>query len=716
MKKNIVYIVLIVLLIGTIIYGTVERINVEKDLNNVEVVLDYNSFYDMAKDSEHDIIWWFNYLNEAGAHAVAVEEESIMSLIEEGHSLESTVLMNLQRDVLWDTRYPKSFVDYINTKDYDENDVVILSKDADLKEFILSGLEQKYDSSFYQLFEEKELYAILLDGKKSDLLYASDYKIQDEKEKDAKLVKRPLKSKLEYYKLGFSEEKLENVKKSTLKLNLRASNNELFPKKQLAYYKDILSEYNSKEDYIIFAGKEVLGYPHTEELKDFMEGKNILPVLIETQVQRSNIDQKGINDLVRKMDYKAIRLLPIVPYIQERYQYYGYQGAEEIENVIFRAVTERNIRLIYYRPFLFAKKQYVTDPEEYKLSFERLKARLSKHHIGLDGISVMKENENSIYYPLLISIGILGVLALLFKLLFKIKDKYLYLAIIILSILVFIALKIAINLSVILISLGTAIITGMIGALFISLYAKNILMRKTNYSFLKISVRSTLFTILMAIIPLIGGLIIASVLSSSEYLLEMKFYRGVKLSENLPILLFIITYVLILGFNRNISDMKNEISVKEILTMLNVNVKLFHIVLGIVGAGVLMVYIARSGHESGIEPSKMEILFRNLLENKLFVRPRLKEFMIAIPSLMILSYSAYRGIKKLIFVFSLGSMIVFTSIVNTFCHLRTPLYISIARTFIGIGLGILIGIVLIGILEMIIRVRNKTKKKKELVV
>ncbi len=714
MKKNIVYVLLILLLIGTIIYGVVDRLSVEKDLKNVEIVLDYNAFNEMARDSEHDIIWWFDFLSESGVKAVSVEEESIKSLIKEGNALESTMLMNLKNDAFWFERYPQSFVDYINQEDYDNSDVVILSADKELKNFILNGLKNKYEESFYKVFEENNKFAILLDGQKDDVLYNKKHKLFNEKGKGFREVSEPISSKLEYYKLGFSEEKISNVKKSKLKLNLRASNNKLFPKKQLQYYKNMLSKYNIKEDYMIFTGKEVLSYPHIDELKEYMQEHNIIPALIETQVQRSNIDQRGLNELVEKMDYQAVRVLPIVPYIQERFKYYGYKGAEEVENVIFRGVIERNIRLIYFRPFLYNKRVYVTDPNEYKISFERLKNRLLKHNIEMTGISTMKNHFNSIYYPLLISIGILGLITFIFKLLFDFKNIYGYLFIVLGSVFVFVALKVSMRLSLILLSLGTAIISGFIGSIVISIYAKNILIRKTDYSFTKITIRNILFTISMALIPLISGLIIASVLSGSDYLLEITFYRGVKLSEMLPLLLFVISYVLILGFNRDISELKHGMKLKDIVDMLTANVKLFHMILGAIAAVALIVYVARSGHESGIEPMRLEILFRNLMETKLIARPRLKEFLIAIPSLMILSYSAYRGIKAFIFVFSFASMITFTSIVNTFCHLRTPLYISIARTFIGLGFGIIIGVILTGILEIIVRLINKIKSKKEL--
>jgi hypothetical protein len=92
--------------------------------------------------------------------------------------------------------------------------------------------------------------------------------------------------------------------------------------------------------------------------------------------------------------------------------------------------------------------------------------------------------------------------------------------------------------------------------------------------------------------------------------------------------------------------------------------------------------------------SSIELLFRNWLESTFGVRPRFKEFMLGHPPLLLGLFLAirYRAAWVLIIVGTMGQL----SMVSTFTHLHTPLYISIIRTLLGLGAGLLIGLVCIG--------------------
>lgn len=56
-----------------------------------------------------------------------------------------------------------------------------------------------------------------------------------------------------------------------------------------------------------------------------------------------------------------------------------------------------------------------------------------------------------------------------------------------------------------------------------------------------------------------------------------------------------------------------------------------------------------------------------------------------------------------------------TSILNTFSHLRTPLYLSLIRIFYGLGLGIVIGILGLFLVQVIINFIKKLKMKNTLI-
>jgi hypothetical protein len=110
------------------------------------------------------------------------------------------------------------------------------------------------------------------------------------------------------------------------------------------------------------------------------------------------------------------------------------------------------------------------------------------------------------------------------------------------------------------------------------------------------------------------------------------------------------------------------------------------------GAVVAYIYISRSGHETEVQPSDLEMIMRNTLEQIFLARPRTKEFLMAFPALMVAVAFAARKRRAIIFPLLLVASLGFSSIVNTFSHLRTPLYLSTVRELYALGIGLIIGI------------------------
>ena len=112
-------------------------------------------------------------------------------------------------------------------------------------------------------------------------------------------------------------------------------------------------------------------------------------------------------------------------------------------------------------------------------------------------------------------------------------------------------------------------------------------------------------------------------------------------------------------------------------------------VLGAVG----VYYLSRTGNAGQTLP--LEPLIRGWLESTFGVRPRFKEFMLGHPLLLLGLFLAlrYRVAWVLIIAGSIGQL----TMVSTFTHLHTPLYISIVRTLLGMGAGIIVGCLLIAL-------------------
>jgi hypothetical protein len=115
------------------------------------------------------------------------------------------------------------------------------------------------------------------------------------------------------------------------------------------------------------------------------------------------------------------------------------------------------------------------------------------------------------------------------------------------------------------------------------------------------------------------------------------------------------------------------------------------LIVGIVALAAILLIVARTGNDAGVGVSGAELKGRALLDRLLPVRPRTKEFLVGHPLFLLGLAWWWRGRRRLglpCLVFgSLGQV----SLLNTFCHIHTPLLISAWRDGIGLVLGVLLG-------------------------
>jgi hypothetical protein len=117
----------------------------------------------------------------------------------------------------------------------------------------------------------------------------------------------------------------------------------------------------------------------------------------------------------------------------------------------------------------------------------------------------------------------------------------------------------------------------------------------------------------------------------------------------------------------------------------------------IIAAGALM--LVRSGNDSEISPSPLELALRHGLESALSVRPRFKEFLIGFPFMMLLPALLPAHRRAIGWLLALGIGVGIGDVIDTFSHLHTPLEVSLLRVVYGLVIGAIIG----GILTWIYR-------------
>lgn len=685
------------------------RMKVERSVKNVEIVADYGEMSDLSKQSEDSLDTWFKNLAGYGVVSVALEEETFRSLKDQEFELSYDVRKLFKQDVKWREGLSADAILYIE-KQASDYDFLVRTADARAIERIDKGLARGLEADMYRKYAEMgkdTLYVI--NGTLEDMTYLSGNLVTDAGEK---ILERPIDlygSKLELLGLGFDPEKIRQIQASGLEVSPRPKNNTKAPHLLQAAFEQDLKTYQITPSHIIFSGGSVLGYePENvmalDALIQMMDRNHIAVSLIEAGNQRGNTEQDGIQYLAENSNYNVVRVFPVVKYIQKRFAFYNYTGAEEIENTIYRAVTERNIRSVYFRPFMKNEKAYVTDAAEYQKMFEDLKGRLAEHGLSLGKTSGFEFNGPSILFKWLSGLGVvvLGLWMLMY--LFDLKEKIIYTLLGLGVAGVGGMMFIAPNLSTSLLGLGAAIVyPGVAIIYFIEEMRKAYIDPKT--ADFKAQMMEALKTLLVgALISTIGGLSVGAMLSNSSYLIEIDYFRGVKLSLAAPFLIFTFFYLIVFGFKRS----REEISLgkkfhADMGKLLNLNIKIGYIVIMGIAGVIGYVYIARSGHETTLQPSDMEMIFRNILEYKFLARPRTKEFLMAFPMVMAAIVFARGRVRELLYPAGLIAVIGFSSIANTFSHLRTPVYLSVVRTAYSIGLSVITGAVAVVLATLLVK-------------
>jgi hypothetical protein len=116
-------------------------------------------------------------------------------------------------------------------------------------------------------------------------------------------------------------------------------------------------------------------------------------------------------------------------------------------------------------------------------------------------------------------------------------------------------------------------------------------------------------------------------------------------------------------------------------------------------AGV--VFVARSGHTMGMPVSATELKFRAFLEQAMYARPRSKELLIGHPAFMLAVMGWFRKWPTMVlFALVLVATIGQGSMVETFAHMRSPVFMSFARGIGGIVLGAGVGAICMILIQL----------------
>ncbi|MCI2429973.1 DUF5693 family protein [Candidatus Acetothermia bacterium] len=186
-----------------------------------------------------------------------------------------------------------------------------------------------------------------------------------------------------------------------------------------------------------------------------------------------------------------------------------------------------------------------------------------------------------------------------------------------------------------------------------------------------------------------ASLAIAALLSDPAYFLKLQEFRGVKVALVAPMLLVVATELWLRRDERWFASRSAWVATAA-------------------GASLLFLILERSGNLPLIPVARWEEFLRERLENLFIARPRFKEFLIGHPALVLWdSKNPSRLVALALLAFgALGQ----ASIINTFAHLHTPLWLSLWRTLNGLILGLLVGLA-VSVILRILRIGQQWRRR-----
>lgn len=464
----------------------------------------------------------------------------------------------------------------------------------------------------------------------------------------------------------------------------------------------------AKVTTIAGSGQYLLGYNwDLNYVAQKLLSRNITLAMIESPVQLKFINLAGLVEMAPLVNYNVVRTYVV--------------GQSELKKIDFNTAVrrwdltdkERNVRFNYFKNMTIPRsgESLLKTNLEY---FGNITQRVKN-----DGLKIGRANVYEAYMPdhkLMIPVvfGIIAGIILCINQLYLLKRKYQYVLLVGIGTIAsfFVVNSYALMIRQVL-ALGAAItipVVAMVGA--IEYFERNFIVKQEstskNRGLFKMLLKSIIAIVLTTWASLIGASFLAAILGDIRFLLEIEIYRGVKLTFILPLILFAI--IMIRKYYAHKSYSWQEI-VEKCKVFLNHPITVKYVLAGLVFLIIGLIYIGRSGHTAGIPVSGLEIKLRWFLEDEMYARPRTKEFLIGHPMFFLLAFAYLKNFAtKWKILIGIVATMGQSSLVQTFCHMRTPIYMSFIRAWDGVELGTIIGIIGILLLAMLSIICSKIRK------
>ena len=471
--------------------------------------------------------------------------------------------------------------------------------------------------------------------------------------------------------LGLPADRVALAKDLGLHLVPRLQNDERFKAPQIdALLNESIAGHDART--VVFFGlrNQVVGYPDAID-----DTKNALTRLkahfgtVETYDVKQN--QAGSDSLAKAMPEGTVRVQAISKVEQDKLR------PEEIVQRYALGVRERNIRVVYLRPFAHqwaGRSIEATNVELVRQIAQNVRAA----GLRIGGASPFERFAVRWWEVALCSLAVPAILLLLLDA-FGIGDRR-WLVAFVLADLLLVAAGYAVHHDMAvrkLLALLAAIAFPVAG--FVAIAPA---FRAERAPSMGAAVLDGLRVLVIATAVTLGGvLVVVGLLSTLLTMIEVDRFTGVKLVLALPPLIALALYLFTGKFRERVGAG----------AFAQTPVTVLQLVAGIVLLGGAYLVLVRSGNQSDIAPSGLELALRSHLTTLLQVRPRFKEFVLGFPALMLVPTLLPVDRARWGWLLALAIGVGLGDIADTFSHLHTHLFVSALRLANGAVIGALIG-------------------------
>ncbi|MDB5072178.1 MAG: hypothetical protein JWM87_3289 [Candidatus Eremiobacteraeota bacterium] len=477
--------------------------------------------------------------------------------------------------------------------------------------------------------------------------------------------------------LGLPGERVALARAMALKLVPRLQNDERFKAPEIGLALDEAVRGHDAHTVIFFGLRnQVLGFPDSiDATAKAMRADNVDFGTVETYDVKQN--QAGSETLAKDLPDRTVRVQAISKTEQDKLR------PEDIIQRYDLGVRERNVRVVYLRPFAHQWAGRSIEATNVEI-VRRIAANVRAAGLRVGTASPFERFVTRPWEIVLASLAVPAVLLLLLAE-FGIGDRRWLIAFVAADVLLVLAgFAVHHDMAVRkLLALAGAIAFPVAGFAAIAPAFTAPRAPSTGAAILD-GIRAL---VIATLVTLCGALVVVGLLSTPLTMLEVDRFSGVKLVLAAPPVLCLLLYL----FTRRWGS---QLTVKQLAAS---PVTVVALVLGAVLLAVGYLVLTRSGNQSDIAPSSLELALRSHLTTLLQVRPRFKEFVVGFPALMLAAALMPGHRARWGWLLALAIGVGLGDVVDTFSHLHTALAVSLLRLANGAILGIIIGAVAIAV-------------------